>query len=91
MIAFLTVLYAIASIVVIIGYIPNIAKMIKERKSDTSLFGWFVWWSTSIVSVLYFGFVSFDVLALIVQFGHFFGISAVIGIQLYKRKKYGHS
>jgi uncharacterized membrane protein HdeD (DUF308 family) len=85
MLDYLKVSYGICGLLMIIAYIPTLIQMLKTEENDSSLFGWMIWWISSIVSVLYAGFVVQDHLFMYVQIGHLIGTSSIVTIQVRKK------
>lgn len=83
----ITWLYVAFSFVTIAAYIPTIMKMLKESESDSSIPGWIIWFTSSILGVLYAGIVLEAMPLLFLNLGHLFGTGTILTIQISKRKK----
>ncbi len=83
-------LYTTVGLVVAIGYMPQTLKLLRAKSpcSDISVIAWAIWEYTAIVSLLYSMYELEDLKLSIVNAINVFFITLIIGITLYKRRKY---
>lgn len=87
MIKLIEFLYAISGIIIVVSYIPQVIRLIKDINlaSGLSLFTWAGWLSTAVISVLYGFLVIKDNLFIYFSLGNILGCSAVFSIIVYHR------
>ncbi|PCJ02693.1 MAG: hypothetical protein COB14_01660 [Alphaproteobacteria bacterium] len=83
-------LYSTVGIIVTISYMPQALKLWRSTSTcdDISLPTWFIWNYTSIVSLLYGIYTLNDFKLSAVNAVNVFFVTFIIGITLYKRRKY---
>ena len=86
----ISTLYSTVAIVVALGYLPQTIKLLRCHTPclDISLMAWGIWEYTAIVSLLYSLIELNDIKLSIVNAINVFFITLIIGITLYKRRKY---
>ncbi len=83
-------LYSTVGFIVVFSYMPQILKLVKAITNckEISLFSWWIWNYTSVISLLYSIFDLGDLKLSIVNLINVICINAIIAITLYKRRKY---
>ena len=84
-------LYATVPAVVFFGYLPQITQLIRAKTDcrDISLLAWWMWNYVAVVSILYGVYILHDIKFIIAASLNCACVNALIGITLYKRRKYG--
>lgn len=85
-------LYFTFNTVRVFSYVPQImavAKDVSDAKA-ISLLTWSFWSMANFTTGLYANFVAHDMLLAIMSYGNTLGCIIVVGIVIYKRKKYGN-
>ena len=83
-------LYSTVGIVIAVAYMPQALKLWRSTSTcgDISLPTWLIWNYTAIVSLLYSVYTLDDLKLSAVNAVNVFFITFIIGITLYKRRKY---
>ena len=86
----ISILYATVPAVIFLGYLPQIAQLIRAKNDcrDISLLAWVMWDYVLIVSVLYGIYVLDDFKFTMASALNCACVNVLIGITLYKRRKY---
>ena len=84
-------LYATVPAVIFFGYIPQIMQLIRAKTDcrDISLLAWMMWNYVLIVSIFYGVYILHDIKFIIASALNCACVNVLIGITLYKRRKYG--
>lgn len=85
-------LYFTFNTVRVFSYVPQIIAVAKDMTDAKaiSLLTWSFWSMANLTTGLYATFVAHDMLLAIMSYGNTLGCTIVVGIVIYKRKKYGH-
>lgn len=85
MIDLIKVLYSLSGLIVVASYIPQIYKLIKDinNAAGLSIYTWFGWSTTSIISVIYGVYVLKDPLFLYFSIANMTGCCVVFSFLLY--------
>jgi uncharacterized protein with PQ loop repeat len=88
-ISFLTTLYTLAGIMVLVGYVPQAVSVWKSRTGarDISLSTWSLWTLTSGVGAIYASLVVGDLPYLALCIGNVAGCAAVVTLIILRRLK----
>lgn len=86
----ISLLYSSVGIVIAVSYLPQVLRLLraKSRCIEISLMSWAIWNYTSIISLLYSVYDLGDLKLSIVNVINVIFINLIIGITLYKRRKY---
>lgn len=87
----ISALYTTVPFIVLIGYLPQIISLIRAKSDckEISILSWLLWNYMTVVSLLYAVFVLHDLKLSITCMLNVISINIVIGLTLYKRRKYG--
>ena len=84
-------LYSTVGIVMAVSYLPQVIRLIKAQTPchEISMASWVIWNYTASVSLLYSIYDLNDTKLTIVNIINVLFINLIIGVTLYKRRKYG--
>lgn len=86
----ITIIYLAFNTVRVFSYVPQILAVAKDKSSARAiaLSTWSFWTAANFTTGLYASFVAPDFLLSIMSYGNTLGCGIVVGIVLYKRRKY---
>jgi uncharacterized protein with PQ loop repeat len=90
MIKAITLVYFLLNTVRVFSYVPQIITVAKEKSTAKaiSLMTWIFWTGANLITAIYATVVVKDLLLALMSYGNSIGCGVVVGIVLYKRKKY---
>ena len=86
----ITYVYFLLNTVRVFSYVPQIITVGREKSTARaiSLLTWTFWTAANFITGIYASFVVKDTLLSLMSYGNTLGCGIVVGIVLYKRKKY---
>lgn len=86
----ITYVYFVLNTIRVFSYVPQIITVSKEKTEAKaiSLLTWFFWTGANLITGMYATFVVKDTLLSLMSYGNTLGCGIVVGIVLYKRKRY---
>lgn len=86
----ITYVYFLLNTVRVFSYVPQIITVGKEKSTAKaiSLITWSFWTGANFITGMYASFVVKDTLLSLMSYGNTLGCGIVVGIVLYKRRKY---
>lgn len=89
----ITYIYFLLNTIRVFSYVPQIITVGKEKSmaKAISLLTWSFWTGANFVTGLYASFVVKDSLLSLMSYGNTLGCGVVVGIVIYKRRKYSES
>jgi uncharacterized protein with PQ loop repeat len=86
----ITYVYFVLNTIRVFSYVPQIITVGKEKTTAKaiSLWTWCFWTGANLITGMYATFVVKDTLLSLMSYGNTLGCGIVVGIVLYKRRKY---